>query len=291
MNRLGKSIDKTFLSVDNAEKRGFIHRDYIAHCLRWSHVAKCLGTSQAYKTARILDIGCGKEAPFAKLLYSSRMFPALYEGVDAGKIEYPSLGKYEDQAFWYPNRDICTLDKIVDCTHIVCFEVLEHVEPDHCVRILQRIKSALAPDGTAFISTPNWDEVHCAGNHVNEMKYETLGYIMEREGFYIEAAYGTFASIRDYKEQLAPEHRALFKSLRRYYDTNMLSCIFAPLYPSQSRNCLWKLKSGPGYAATSLFPEMPDGPWSSSERWREFEPDNAGQQGGDTDGTGKEEER
>ena len=39
-NEFGKAIDKTFLSIDQAETRGFLHRDYIAHCLRWTHVVK-----------------------------------------------------------------------------------------------------------------------------------------------------------------------------------------------------------------------------------------------------------
>ena len=37
-----RKIDKTMLSIDNAESRGFLHRDYIAHCLRWTHVTKYL---------------------------------------------------------------------------------------------------------------------------------------------------------------------------------------------------------------------------------------------------------
>ena len=41
-NARGKEIDNTHLSIDQAEERGFIHRDYIAHCLRWTHVAKYL---------------------------------------------------------------------------------------------------------------------------------------------------------------------------------------------------------------------------------------------------------
>ena len=86
MNEHGKTIDKTFLSIDNAEDRGFIHRDYIAHCLRWTHVIKRLYERKTYQTARILDVGCGRELPFAKTLYSSKLAPAIYLGVDAGPI-------------------------------------------------------------------------------------------------------------------------------------------------------------------------------------------------------------
>ena len=85
-NATGKTVDKTFLSIDNAEDRGFIHRDYIAHCLRWTHVIKRLYERKTYQTARILDIGCGRELPFAKTLYSSKLAPAMYFGVDVGPI-------------------------------------------------------------------------------------------------------------------------------------------------------------------------------------------------------------
>ena len=54
-NARGKEIDNTHLSIDQAEERGFIHRDYIAHCLRWTHVAKYLHLKSRYKTARIID--------------------------------------------------------------------------------------------------------------------------------------------------------------------------------------------------------------------------------------------
>ena len=60
-NARGKEIDNTHLSIDQAEERGFIHRDYIAHCLRWTHVAKYLHLKSRYKKASILDIGCGKD--------------------------------------------------------------------------------------------------------------------------------------------------------------------------------------------------------------------------------------
>ena len=64
-NARGKEIDNTHLSIDQAEARGFIHRDYIAHCLRWTHVSKYLHLQARYKTARVIDIGCGKDMPLA----------------------------------------------------------------------------------------------------------------------------------------------------------------------------------------------------------------------------------
>ena len=85
MQDRGRAIDKTHLSCEQAEERGFLHRDYIAHCLRWSHVVKHLGIKNRYKTAQILDIGCGKETPLIKTLYTMRMTPEVYVGVDYNK--------------------------------------------------------------------------------------------------------------------------------------------------------------------------------------------------------------
>src|SRR6478752_3358418 len=82
-NERGKAIDNTHLSIDQAEARGFIHRDYIAHCLRWTHVAKYLQSK--YKDARVLDVGCGVDLPMARLLYSSRLIVNDYVGVEYNK--------------------------------------------------------------------------------------------------------------------------------------------------------------------------------------------------------------
>ena len=35
---------------------------------------------------------------------------------------------------------------------------------------------------------------------------------------------------------------SLTEYLKDYYDSNLLSVIFAPLYPRYSRNCIWHLK-------------------------------------------------
>ena len=63
------------------------------------------------------------------------------------------------------------------------------------------------------------------------------------EFFIIERKYGTFASIRDYKEDLHDWQIPMFEALREYYDTNLLSNLMAPIIPPEhARNCLWVLK-------------------------------------------------
>lgn len=276
-NARGKQIDKTFLSIDNAETRGFLHRDYIAHCFRWTHVVKYMGQSMRYKTSRVLDVGCGKEMPLAKLLHSSRMAPAWYGAVDVSALTTPEQFR---NASWKPDAlfgktDVCDLtekDLPAKPNIIVCFEVVEHIEPDHCRRMLRKFAELLEPEGRLFVSTPCWDsDVGAAANHVNEMTYEAFGAALEDTGFRIQGHWGTFASQKDYKNDLTPELQSLFDKFRGYYDSNMLATIFAPLFPHRSRNCLWELTYEPS-SSKRLFNGLQDvaTPWGSSEQWEKL---------------------
>jgi hypothetical protein len=144
----------------------------------------------------------------------------------------------------------------------------------HSFEMLKAIKSLLADGGVAFLSTPCYDKhVGAAANHVNEMSYKALGAMIEEAGLAVDASYGTFASIRDYKDLL--EERGLtevFDELREYYDVNYLATIFAPLFPERARNACWRVsKADLGYVRK--FPsikELQDPSHSSSELWVSF---------------------
>ena len=278
-----RKIDKTMLSIDSAENRGFLHRDYIAHCLRWTHVARHLMNQKRYATARVLDVGCGKEIPLAKLLHSSRMKPSEYYAVDVNQLDLP---KQFENASWKPKlagkTDVCTLT-VEDFDNekpntIACFEVLEHVAPEHSRRMLGKLYDLLEVQGDCFISTPCWDpDVGAANNHINEMTYQALGAMIEDVGFGIYAHWGTFASIKDYKHMIEADENLnyVFEKFREYYDTNYLATIFAPMFPQHSRNCIWHLtKTETNETYGRLFPNLRDveGRWSSSEDWRELCP-------------------
>lgn len=293
-NARGKAIDNTHLSIDNAEERGFIHRDYIAHCFRWSHVVKYLLQKHRYKTATILDIGCGKEVPLAKLLYSNKMTGCTYIGVDVNKLEPEfHFGKFAEGMHLIGKTDFAESsiqrgdffdihEERYPCpTVITCFEVLEHVEPEHTVRILQKIREVLAPEGVAFISTPCFNG-DAAANHVNEITYEALGTLIQSLGFGIEGVYGTFASQRD----IEPAIRAFgdasgdsliqaYQELKDYYDSNVIATFLAPLFPQFSRNALWVLTANPQeHQDLMVYPQWKDleQPWTSSEKWKELKP-------------------
>ena len=278
-NARGKEIDNTHLSIDQAEERGFIHRDYIAHCLRWTHVAKYLNLKARYKTANIVDVGCGKDMPLARMLMTMRMAPEHYLGIEYNKMEVPEMFK---NTKFKPNlvsgTDFCKVTPVISTlyNYSTCFEVLEHVEPLKAIEILQHLPKFLRRKSISWFSTPCWDEkVGAANNHVNEMTYEAFGSLLEEMGYKILNKWGTFASIKDYKHELLKyiDWNIMFTKLSGYYDTNYLATIFAPMFPAQSRNCLWETQYvGKLTLEERQFPLITkiEKRLGSSERWREI---------------------
>lgn len=273
MSNPDREFDKTHLSIDTAEERVLIHRDYIAHCLRWSHVIKFLYGQRRYQTAKILDIGCGKETPLAKALYANKMSGAAYCGVDLNKIEmHEMLQKAVDNSkldvYLKPTTSVLdlTLGNIPFRPNIITnFETFEHMNPAAARRSLEVCYSLLSDDGDMFFSTPNWNG-KAAANHINETTYEGMGWVLQDVGFQIDDCFGTFASIADYKDDLEYDgFSTVFERLREYYDTNFLSTIFAPLYAENSRNVLWHCrKSG---SQTNWKFEKPTAQFSQHPDW------------------------
>ena len=137
--------------------------------------------------------------------------------------------------------------------------------------MLEGIKARLADDGVAFLSTPVYDpKVGAADNHVNEMTYATMQLMLHKVGLEVDAHFGTFASIKDYKEMIEKDDLdAVFSRLRDYYDSNYLATIFAPLYPHRARNVLWRVKlpTSQEMFSPGKFVNLPH-PLSSSDAWQ-----------------------
>ena len=278
-NVRGKEIDNTHLSIEQAEARGFIHRDYIAHCLRWTHVAKYLHLQGRYKTARVIDIGCGKDMPLARMLMTSRLAPEKYLGIEYNKMDVPDMFKNTKfKPDLIAGVDFTTIEPGnvaggLQYGYSTCFEVLEHVEPIKAIEILQHLPKFLSENSVSWFSTPCWDEkVGAAANHVNEMTYEAFGSLLEEMGYKILKHWGTFASIKDYKTELNGLQDT-FDKLREYYDSNYLATIFAPLFPHKSRNVLWETQ----YVGKLKLEERKfepinklEGRLGSSDKWRDL---------------------
>lgn len=274
-------INKTQLLLEyTLKKRGIkIHRDYIAHVLRWTHVVKVLNDKSRYKLAQILEIGCGKELPLVKLLYINKFSPKSYTGVDANELVLDEVLQCASKKFpiylhggsYFPDVKL----KQQKYNIIVCLEVYEHLDPVAGYTLLQGIKSYMDASTIVFISTSCYDaKVGAAGNHINEISYNAFGALLEHVGFTIERNFGTFASIRDYKDKLA-EHGLVktFDLLKAYYDVDYLATIFAPLFPACARNNLWELSLNKKKLLRNTFPALStcvNVKHSSNQGWGDF---------------------
>lgn len=233
------------------EQQHQIHRDYIAHCLRWVHVIKHAPKSQA----TVLDFGCGTGNLY-EILYRSKYNLRRYIGLDIRQGVIDNNIKRFPKIDWYV-EDLVNMKKIYKVDDgwdiIACFEVLEHVGKQNAQHILKNIKDHCDKHTMVFISSPCYDEqVGAAGNHtydsgdgrgvaVQEFTYHEMKNMLKIY-FTIEKVYGTFISQKDYKHLLNDWQQKMFDGLKDYFDSNMLSNIMAPFFPRQARNCLWRCK-------------------------------------------------
>lgn len=228
-------INKTQLSPDKEFERHIFHRDQFAHYLRWSFILR-----QCSRDEIILDIGCGT-ANLAETLYRNRYKPKLYIGTDLRKktLENNSLKKFNfDAKFIYNDLRYDTLP-VYKYTKICCFEVLEHFEKKYIDKALSSMVEVMQVDTLLYISTPSFNGKK-AQNHVNEYTFDEFKTILSRH-FVIKSIYGTFASKNDLMKVMDDKHINIYEALSEYYDNNMMSVIFAPLYAEASRNCMWVL--------------------------------------------------
>lgn len=286
-------IDNTHLSIEKSIERGVVHRDMLCHVLRWTYIANVMRKGGRYKEDRVLDVGCGVDVPLACLLHSNRLIVDEYVGVD-----YNPKGKFTDRNFGrmpvslyggtiFPrdftlNKDGTYCVKNSETRHklptvVAMLEVWEHVLSKHGVAMLKAFhKIATAGNSEVFLSTPCWDTIHLAANHIAETKHAALGAVIEDLGFEIMENHGTFGSIREYKDALFEKYgegmRQFFEDQRAYHDSNTLSNMFCNPFPELSRNSIWRIRPAKeGYVRK--FPMLADikTPWASSTDWQELD--------------------
>jgi len=133
---------------------------------------------------------------------------------------------------------------------IICFEVIEHIGKEKAPQFLRNMIAHATPSTTILLSTPNYDEnTGAAANHVIngeicEFTYKELKDLLG-QFFVIEEQYGTFASQRDYKIFMNDWQQKFYEEASKYWDSNLLSNIMAPMFPEYSRNTLWVMKKKP----------------------------------------------
>lgn len=231
-----RRFDKTQCRAPQYER--IVHRDYLAHCMRWSWAARLIKMNQ-----RVLDVGCGQDAPLAKVLSGTNFVhgKSQYVGVDLNK-SVRGHGKTWCEVipeFDFTERcgELGTFDVVVN------FEVIEHMEPVDGARLLIAMKSCLAASGQIFLSTPVLDPViGQAANHIHEYGIAELKSLIEECGLEVVKRYGTFASYNPLKKSLTPEHRKVYEELREFHGDDLMSCFLSPLYPDAARNNFWVLR-------------------------------------------------
>ena len=219
-------------------------RDYSAHFFRWSFARRFV-----HRTDNVLEVGCGSDIPMVHILFSSapNKLCSTYVGVDLNKL--PACTNQNVTLF--PEFNFVTQWKklpVVDDGYdvLVALEVLEHMHARNGVRFLRACRHLLRPGGTMILSTPCYDGVHHAANHIHEYTIPELTKLLQRVGFTIERRFGTFINIRELRghipaldPKLEESVHVLLPKLAEYYDNDALSCFFAPLLPDQARNNLW----------------------------------------------------
>lgn len=256
--------NKTQLNVDQDMERHVFHRDRLAHYYRWAHI-----TRAAKHGDRVVDLGCGTGA-LATMLYANRHDPGAYVGVDIRSKALDKSNEYFSQRgpFKFLAADLCKDGWVEDVKaslkwleetksgwmfqqpgpELICsFEFMEHIPGDQVEPWLLRVKQLMQPHTKFYLSTPCFDGVRKAENHIKEWYYQELGDLLLKH-FRIEDHWGTFMSQKDLEKALAAqpvgkatEMQATWDRLRSYYGSEPMAIVYAPLFPEFARNCLWKL--------------------------------------------------
>ena len=295
LKRFREDYNRTHLSVETAMQRVQLHRDYIAHAARYSHIVGKYFLSTAVRKLNdgngpsVLDIGCGPEVQLLNSLHCNRSKISEYVGLEAaGKFKESGLARLQKTVLPGKSNSIKNVLLVAQAdflTHefeegktfdtLICLEVVEHVQPYQANQFLHRARTLMHDDSVLWVSTPCYcEKTGAADNHPNEMTYEALGALMEDLGFAIEEKYGTFASQKDYKHLIGTEiPKDFYDKLAAYYDTTLVSNMLAPIVgPQYSRNAMWKLKKTQTRDYQRQFPTLLQvpGPWSNNPEWKEL---------------------
>lgn len=255
MSKQTKPYNTTDLDPKTTFEKHVFHRDQFAHYLRWSHILKEARIGESF-----VDFGAGK-CNLLEVLYRNRYKPSRYialeykqSEVDKAKEKYAKLpfeAKFYQQDIINPTMDYSKFQ----ADKVVSFEVAEHVGKQNIKEFLKNFKACGKDKARYYLSTPNYDpNVGAAGNHTYDSgdgkgvvpqehdHFELQASILD-SGFKIIEKFGTFASQRDYKESLNDWQQEMFNAISKYYDSNLVSNLMAPVVDAEhARNTLWVLE-------------------------------------------------
>ncbi len=230
-----------------------LHRDYSAHFWRWSFARRFITAKH-----NVLEVGCGEDKPLSKILTGGAAAHVNhYTGVDLNKLkpsnsqrltflgEFNFVARYKELLKQRPEGwDV-----------LVNYEVIEHMKVEHGTNLLKAMFACTKPGGVLLLSTPVYDGVRHAANHIHEYTVPELQKAIQKAGYVVERRFGTFMDIKHIKkvdkfDELpttckwddSEVHRSIqvvSSLLADYFDNDAISNIFGPLFPDHARNNLW----------------------------------------------------
>lgn len=241
-NRDDREFDTTQLRAAGHGKT--LGRDYSAHFFRWSFARRFITLKD-----NVLEIGCGEDKPLSKILTGGAApHVNTYVGCDLNKLKTSESQRLTFLGEFNAVERQKELLKIrpEGFDVVVHFEVIEHMKVEHGTKLLKAAFNLLKPGGIMLMSTPCYDGVRHAANHIHEYTVPELEKATRKAGFDVEKRYGTFMDIKhigkaDKSDGSVPDKSIaeVKAALSKYYDNDAISCLFAPLYPDNSRNNLW----------------------------------------------------
>lgn len=220
-------------------------RDYSAHFFRWSFARRFIKP-----TYDVLEVGCGQDQPLSKILTGGAA-PRVnkYVGVDLNRLKGSEAQRLDFRGeFNFVERHGELLrDYKKGFDVLVHLEVIEHMRVDLGAKMLKACHKLLRPGGTMLMSTPCYDGKRHAANHIHEYTVPELQRAVEKAGFTVKRRFGTFIDVKHIgrAEPRGCSRDAVTQvktALEEYFDSDAISCFFAPLYPDNARNNLWVCK-------------------------------------------------
>lgn len=244
VNRDARDYDTTQLHESGHGRS--LHRDYSAHFFRWSFARRFITVKD-----NVLEVGCGEDKPLSKILVGGVAAKVgHYTGVDLNKLK-PSNSqrlKFIGEFNFVENYKQLLKERPEGWDVLVNYEVIEHMKVEHGTNLLKGMFACTKPGGVLLLSTPVYDGVRHAANHIHEYTVPELQKAIEKAGYVVERRFGTFMDIKHIGkaprtvDELPCTNEAI-KSVRtaleQYFDNDAISNIFGPLYADHARNNLW----------------------------------------------------